>query len=408
MIKKLCAALCFLLCGLIGASLAETLQLPEETTAIEAQAFEGDASVGSVVLPAKLKRIGARAFAGTALRDVALPASLEYIAPDAFDDIVVFSVTPGTYAAQWVSDNHKTLNGEMPEGIVYEADPSDPLGRIMITGYEGEASSIEIPGAVGGIPVYRIGDEAFINQTALVSVTLPRTLEIIGMQAFNGCDHLQEMILPDSILSIGEYAFGNCDAMTRLVLPAAFEHAGCTIFPAKKLRQITMSVSADLADAFSGTPPLEIIHYVPGSTGVMPDYNKTSSGLRLEAKCSKTLTTLDFGEGITHIGAYAYYKSSSGSLKLATIHFPSTLQSIGEHAFENQAQLQAAVFPDSLNSIGAYSFTGCTSLESVTFPTGLKLIGDYAFANCVSLVVPDVPVGTVYNETVFEGCITGE
>ena len=50
-----------------------------------------------------------------------------------------------------------------------------------------------IPDSIDGMPVTEIGDEAFLNNSALTSITVPQTVERIGARAFKGCTRLQEM-----------------------------------------------------------------------------------------------------------------------------------------------------------------------------------------------------------------------
>ena len=51
------------------AALADTLTLPADLTAVDDQAFYGDQSLGTVVLPEHLETIGSKAFAGSGVKD---------------------------------------------------------------------------------------------------------------------------------------------------------------------------------------------------------------------------------------------------------------------------------------------------------------------------------------------------
>ena len=74
--------------------LEQTLTLPGMLQEVEAEAFEGMASVQVLMLGERLKAIGHRAFADmTALRQAHLPVSVEVIADDAFagtQDLTIF------------------------------------------------------------------------------------------------------------------------------------------------------------------------------------------------------------------------------------------------------------------------------------------------------------------------------
>ena len=82
---------------------AGVLVLPASLTEIEDEAFCGDTSLEEVVLPEGLRRIGARAFAGSSLSRINLPDSLEEIGEDAFGEPgrVLITADPGSYAYDW-------------------------------------------------------------------------------------------------------------------------------------------------------------------------------------------------------------------------------------------------------------------------------------------------------------------
>ena len=69
---------------------------------------------------------------------------------------------------------------------------------------------------------------------------------------------------------------------------------------------------------------------------------------------------------------------------LTSLTLPSSLQSIGDSAFQDCYSLTSLTLPSSLQSIGDCAFWGCSSLTSLTLPSSLQLIGDGAFG-CTSL-----------------------
>ena len=107
---------------------------------------------------------------------------------------------------------------------------------------------------------------------------------------------------------------------------------------------------------------------------------------------------------------------------LTSLTLPSSLQSIGDSAFEDCNSLISLTLPSSLQSIGGGAFTGCTSLRSVicnkfykvigqmllsadgtqviaywgensevTIPEGVQSIGNSAFCDCSSLTSLTLP-----------------
>ena len=99
--------------------------LPTATQVIESEAFMNNTSLLAVVFPDGLQRIESRAFAGCRLLRVSLPASILYIAEDAFDgndgmlvvadqgsNPFVWACSNGFGAAGFYSDKHYTRVGQ--------------------------------------------------------------------------------------------------------------------------------------------------------------------------------------------------------------------------------------------------------------------------------------------------------
>ncbi|MBR7188893.1 MAG: leucine-rich repeat domain-containing protein, partial [Clostridia bacterium] len=87
--------------------------------------------------------------------------------------------------------------------------------------------------------------------------------------------------------------------------------------------------------------------------------------------------TVILGEGITHVGNYAFY----GCSKITSVSLPSTLESVGHYAFQNVSQWAGPLaLPEGLTTLGVYSFAGCSGLTApVRLPDTLTSIGSNAF-----------------------------
>lgn len=79
-------------------------------------------------------------------------------------------------------------------------------GEVTITAYNGKSSEIIIPASINGSPVVHIADNAFEN-SSLVSVSMPETLESIGWFAFSGSIGLERVVIPKNVSEIGYSAF---------------------------------------------------------------------------------------------------------------------------------------------------------------------------------------------------------
>lgn len=105
--------------------------------------------------------------------------------------------------------------------------PSRPA--LVNTGYEGD---VEIPAYIGGLPVRKINEAAFIVCQKIGSVKIPATVREIGARAFSDCWCLSNITFAaDSCLAaIGDAAFTNCISLTSITLPKTLSRLGAGCF----------------------------------------------------------------------------------------------------------------------------------------------------------------------------------
>lgn len=86
-------------------------------------------------------------------------------------------------------------------------------GRAVILDYSGLEPSLTIPTSLDGIPVGKIGNNAFLDCYQLTEVTLEEGIQEIANQAFRRCDVLRSVTLPASVRWVEEGAFYNCKSL---------------------------------------------------------------------------------------------------------------------------------------------------------------------------------------------------
>ena len=86
------------------ASASADFELPPDLKTIGDEAFLNAGLETEIVIPDGVERIGARAFKGSSVDTAALPGSLTFIAPDAFEEDCTFEVLPGSYASRWCDE----------------------------------------------------------------------------------------------------------------------------------------------------------------------------------------------------------------------------------------------------------------------------------------------------------------
>jgi len=90
---------------------------------------------------------------------------------------------------------------------------------VIIVGYEGKNTTINIPPKIQKLPVIGIDRGAFVGKQ-LTSVNIPDTVTFIGNSAFRG-NKLTTINIPNSVTTIGQGAFASnqllCDRQAKLV-----------------------------------------------------------------------------------------------------------------------------------------------------------------------------------------------
>lgn len=85
--------------------------------------------------------------------------------------------------------------------------------------------NIVIPATYNGIPVVAIASNGF-DGARIKSVFIPRTVQNIGIRAFQNCTLLERVIIPSSVTVVGEYAFYGCSALSAVRLGDYFPLGG--------------------------------------------------------------------------------------------------------------------------------------------------------------------------------------
>lgn len=289
------------------------VSLPRQLTTIRKSAFEGCTSLTAVTLPKKTVTVADSAFAGCIrLEKIDIPQSVSDCSSTAFAN------------TQWDTDQGDWLI----------------VNRCLLA-YRGNETQLTIPENVT-----RIRQNAFLRQSALLSVRLPEGVTEIGSYAFAWCEKLREVNFPESLISISSRAFMCCYALKKINVPSTVEHIGIGAFE-------NTGWSFDQGDYI-------ILN------GILLRYR----GLGYHAEVP---------EGVTAIGDQAFIASSVGIVTL-----PQSLTRIGVSAFSMCLYLENISIPEGVTEIGNYAFRRCISLkaDSITFPSSLKSVGRCILVGC--------------------------
>lgn len=305
-------------------------------------------------------------------------------------------VTPGSVAPtyQQAYDSMIALKAKYPEGMTWTN--FEPYGSKGNLGTEYRWKGGPVKNAQSGVGcaafVFLLSDEAF--------GTLPsRTIDRGGFQfedvkvgdilRVNGNSHFV-IVLQKSAVGItvaeGNYnksvhwgrAMSEAEVMTADFLVTRYP---VNYVPADDAEANTV-VQNGTEGSLSWTLTKAGVLTISGS-GAIPDFSPEK--LPSWNAHNDAITSIVIQDGITDIGAYAFYQS-----KALSVYIPDGVTSIGNAAFY-KSDVIAATIPSSVQSVGNQAFYMCPNLASVTIPEGVKTIGDEAFRGCTTLAYVDFP-----------------
>lgn len=198
----------------------------------------------------------------------------------------------------------------MEAKLFYELT-EDGEGYIVVHNSELNAVTATVPATYEGKPVVGIGDGAFKDNTALMSITLPDSITSIGRWAFFGCTSLISFNLPTEVTAIGDWAFYNCYNLA-------------TFTASDKITSIG-------TQAFYGTAY----------------YNKADN----------------WEDGVLYLGTYLV----NARLNITECSVKEGTAFIAGSAFNSCTSLASVSIPESVTHIGVGAFFSCTALTEIRY-----------------------------------------
>lgn len=350
---------------------------------IGAYAFYGCRYLENFDFPSQLTALLPYTFAYSGLREITIPNKVVVIHPNAFrgcSQATAFHVgkslnylSPQTfYAGEYVNANDQitlaTITAD-EANTTYKAE-----GNCLI---EQATNKLVLGASSSTIPVYvtAIGDYAFGANHALTQIEIPAAVASIGAYAFDHCENLAAVYCQSDIPpTIDSTTFTNIAPEAVLYVPAmaieGYREAGWGEYFAEiKGYQPVGNISWDIFNRGSESRPKWILS-ITGS-GPMEDYTDPDEVPWSLTKLGETdfnkINQIIVGEGITHIGDYAFAERNS-SKSSVSVTLPSTVTSIGQQAFAHNLDLQSLKLPAALEYIGDDVFAGSTELTSITMP----------------------------------------
>ena len=232
----------------------------------------------SVEIPEGVRSVGQEAFLGCGrLEGVSLPGTLEYLGVDslcgsnlgAIDLKNVRLVDSGAFRscnrldAVGVGDGNPSYR--VKGGVLYDKARSAVVFVPRSRSFYSFPSGIE-----------EVGDCAF-QRSMLKSVSIPKTVKVVGNSAFGDCPMLRKVHFGGSLETIGHRAFASCPSLKSVSLPGTLKQMGAEVFlDCRSLGSVSFEGDAPAlfdqgtrlgADIYKGTSPGLVTFVTMGSRG---------------------------------------------------------------------------------------------------------------------------------------------
>ncbi|MCQ4796412.1 leucine-rich repeat domain-containing protein [Anaerofustis stercorihominis] len=248
-----------------------------------------------------------------------------------------------------------------------------------------------------GFEVKDLPRGAFNYMYKLKDITLPKSVETIGENAFAGCSALKSFDVEEgSVLKIiGKNAFDSDTALESITIPKTVETikegafykctslASCTFENDSAIKTMETAIFRDCSN-------LKTI-IIPRSLEVLDGFN--FSGIEN--------ITFEEGSKLKTISEQAFFNS-----KLKSIRIPRSVETISRNAFFLCEDLNSCTFEpgSALKTIGEYVFSR-VGLESITIPKNITKISGRAIEQCPNLTTVDTEEGsaltTIDNNAIY-------
>ena len=351
-----------------------SIELPENLETIGTHAFSRCKGLTSLVFGNKVKEIGDYSFSEvTSLVSVSLPNSVERIGKGAFYRSALLSSVE-------VGNGIKEIdNGAFYETSLWNDSVTNEIyaGNWFLGCKDNTAADVVFKDGTVGIASY-----ALENNTGLLNLILPDSVQIIGKRAFANMK-ITAAVIGSGARELGDEAFASCKDLYTLIL-GSYDDRNST------LAHSTLQTIG--AYAFRGCEGLETI-VMPASlksVGMWAFretalYNKAEGVVyadkwAVDHKEDKLTSHVTIANGTVGIAIYAFYQSSA----LKSIEIPGSVKTVCRGAFYECGSLESVALPDTLERIEEYTFYKCKNLKLFSLPPMLTYIGRSAFYKCAT------------------------
>ena len=247
---------------------------------------------------------------------------------------------------------------------------------------------------------------AYPDGLVSTSYTIPSGTTTVGSGAFSGADKLTSITIPSTVKVIESFAFASCSELTGITLPSGLTTLGGYTFSyCYGLSALSIpKATTSIGNGIAAASGIKSFTVASGNTAYSAEYGilYNKAGTKIVSyPAGKTSTSFTADSKVTSTGDYAF----ADCCYLSSVALPG-LKTMGECTFSGCEGLKSFSFPSGITSIPGGTFEFCTSLKSITIPSQITSIGEGAFYGCESLISVKIPatVKTIGEDAFGNGC----
>ena len=406
--------------------------LKDDTVGILSSVFYGTKSTDHIVIPASVTYIAPDAFYYSGVTDITVsctnyvwengllldrektmiyyvsPAVEELTIPDSVTSIGYSNALARSFSKLHIGAMFRDLPSDFPKELVtITVSPLNTEYRsesnILCKKNNDDFKIAYVPKNISGnvvIPSFltMVSESSFRDCKNITGVVIPDGVRMIGFGAFWGCTSLSSVTIPNSVTSISANAFADCTSLTGVTLPNGIREvggfSGCTSLTGIIIPD---GVETIARDAFADCTSLASVTIPNSVESIQTDAFKNCTSLG-NITIPNSVRYLSGFAGCTFVSftipnsvEYIVSDAFKNCTALASINIPSSVTEIDNSAFEGCTALTAINVPEGVKSIGNWVFKGCSNLATITLPNTLESIGYAAFHDCASLTSLKIP-----------------
>ncbi|MCI2069371.1 MAG: leucine-rich repeat domain-containing protein [Bacilli bacterium] len=291
------------------------------------------------------------------------------------------------------------------DGIKYEL--AEDKASYAIAGYEDSLEGkVSLPGKVNGATVKSLKSQAFKANSKITSVICPDSIETIEEGAFYDCASLSEIDLGKGVKDIADVVFYKDPLLKHISMPSSIESIG--VFNFNGCASLEYNIKDNAYYLGNSSNPFSLLWSIDtkASEVEIPSQCAVIAPDAFNNVRNSVLKKVLLPSSLKGMGLRTFYNSfyleecnlpKEAPLKtipeaaffsccsLKAIQIPNKVEAIETEAFYNCKSLTSLVLPDSLLSLGVSSFRKCEGLTEITLGKNLTSLGDNAFMDCISL-----------------------